>query len=99
MPRRCAWIAAIFALCVFAQDDVPGLLKAGDTAYLKGDYEAARTLFNGAWETAQQTPADSPVRYDILKRLTNVRAAVGEFADADQWLQQAIAWREAVRGK
>jgi len=40
-------------------------------------------------DLAQQTPRDNPVRYDILKRLTSVRAAAGEFADADNWLQQA----------
>src|SRR6185295_16617115 len=58
-----------------------------------------RDAFTKAWEALQATPADNPARYDALKRLTNVRAAVGAFAEADQWLWQAIAWREAVRGK
>jgi tetratricopeptide (TPR) repeat protein len=103
MSARTILIAAIFALCALAQDDpaaaIPPLLKEGDAAYLKGDYDSARQIFTRAWEAAQQTANDNPGRYDVLKRLSNVRAAAGEFADADQWLQQAIAWREAVNGK
>src|SRR5262245_23684971 len=98
MHFRSAFIALICTLSAIAQPDIASLLKAGDMAYLKGQYNAARDAFLQAWEAAQETPADNPVRYDILKRLTNVRAAAGEFADADQWLQQALAWREAVNG-
>ncbi len=78
---------------------VAPLLKDGDAAYLKRDYDGARDAFLKAWEAVQQTGADNPARYDVLKRLASVRAAAGEFADADQWLWQAIAWREAARGK
>ena len=74
-------------------------VKDGDAAYLKGDYETARTAFLDAWETAQTTPRENPARYDLLKRLANVRAAVGEFKDADDWLQQAITWRENTLGQ
>jgi len=77
---------------------VAKLTKDGDALYLKGDYEAARLAFAGAWELAQQTPPEDPVHYGILKRLSSVRGAVGEFADADRWLQQAIAWREGTMG-
>jgi tetratricopeptide (TPR) repeat protein len=75
------------------------LLKEGDAEYLKGDYEAARQAFLKAWEFAQQTLNDNPIRYDVCKRLTNVRAAAGEFADADNWLQQAVTWRENTLGQ
>jgi tetratricopeptide (TPR) repeat protein len=95
-----------FSLCAAAQDvppdpavAIPPLLKEGDAAYLKGDYEAARQSFLKAWEFAQHTPNDNPVRYDVCKRLTNVRAAAGEFADADNWLQQAVTWRENILGQ
>ena len=84
---------------LLAQDGIPQYMNAGDAAYLKGDYEAARQSFTLAWEQAQQTPMDSPLRYDILKRLTSVRAAAGEFADADNWLQQAVTWRENTLGQ
>src|SRR5262245_6062255 len=98
MTLRWAGVVVLFAACAVAQPDIPALLRQGDAAYLKGNYEAARTTFLEAWEAVGETPADNPVRYDILKRLTNVRAAVGEFADADQWLQQALTWRESVNG-
>ena len=91
------------AACLMAQEEVaptiPQLTKDGDAFYLKGDYEAARLAFTSAWELVQQTPKDNPLRYDILKRLTSVRAAAGEFADADNWLQQAITWRENTLGQ
>jgi tetratricopeptide (TPR) repeat protein len=97
--------ALVFFLLAAAQEtalapapDIPSLLRAGDASYLKADYEAARQSFQKAWELAQQTPPDNPARYDILKRLTSTRAAAGEFADADQFLQMAIHWRESTLG-
>src|SRR5580693_8233227 len=78
---------------------IPPLLKDGDASYLKGDYEAARQAFDKARELSLDTPDNDPIRYDILKRLTSVRAAAGEFADADNYLQQAITWRENILGK
>ena len=82
-----------------AQDDKPAptiaeLQTAAQTSYLHGDYEAAHQSLLTAWDLAQQLPREDPVRYDVLKRLANVRAAVGEFADADNFLQLAISWRE-----
>src|ERR1017187_9475387 len=103
MVRRMFFLAVSVAAGLAAQEDVAPtisqLTKDGDAFYLKGNYEAARLAFTSAWELAQQTPKDNPVRYDILKRLTSVRAADGEFADADNWLQQAITWRENTFGQ
>ena len=100
--RLCLIVACTVASLV-AQEDVehtiPRLTTDGDALYLKGDYEGARLAFTSAWELAQQTPKDNPLRYDILKRLTSVRAAAGEFADADNWLQLAIHWRENTLGQ
>src|SRR5215471_16163036 len=104
MPRAIAILAACSLLAAqeAAIDDpakaIPPLIKDGNAAYLKGDYEAARQAFLNAWDLAQQTPKEDPSRYDVLKRLTSVRAAAGEFADADTWLQQAITWRENTLG-
>jgi tetratricopeptide (TPR) repeat protein len=103
MLRRLCFILACVAASLTAQEDpaptIPQLTKDGDAAYLKGDYDAASQTFTRAWELAQATPKDDPLRYDILKRLTSVRAAAGEFADADNWLQQAITWRENTLGQ
>src|SRR5664279_136444 len=103
MVRRECFLTVCLAACLVAQEDVapsiPQLAKDGDARYLKGNYEAARVAFTSAWELAQQTPNDNPARYDILKRLTSVRAAAGEFADADNWLQLAIHWRENTLGQ
>jgi tetratricopeptide (TPR) repeat protein len=74
------------------------LLEAGNLAYLKGDYETSLQSYLKAWEGVQQTPPDNPLRYDVLKRLTAVRAAAGEFKDANDYLQMAINWCEQTLG-
>jgi tetratricopeptide (TPR) repeat protein len=98
----------LIALCTLAvaqepavQDpakELAGKIKDGDAAYLKGDYESARQTFLSAWDVAQITPKENPARYDILKRIANVRAAAGEFKDADEFLHQAITWRSENLG-
>ena len=75
------------------------LIVDGNAAYLKGDYEAARQSFMSAWELAKNLPKEDPRRYDVLKKIVAVRGAAGEFADADNWLQQAITWRENTLGQ
>src|SRR5579863_8519530 len=81
-----------------APEDPKSLLEGGNSAYLKGDYEAARQSYLKAWDGLQQAPPEEPLRYDVLKRLTAVRSAVGEFKDANDYLQMAINWREQTLG-
>jgi tetratricopeptide (TPR) repeat protein len=95
----CAFLLAGATLAQDPVDPLPPLLAAGQASYLKGNYEAARQSLLQAWELAQQTPPADPVRYDVLKRLTSVRAAAGEFADADAFLQLALNWRETINGQ
>lgn len=78
---------------------IPALVDTGNAAYLKGDYDSALQSFLRAWEIAQQNPPEDPARYDVLKRLTRIRAAAGEFQDADNYLQMAINWRENTNGQ
>jgi tetratricopeptide (TPR) repeat protein len=92
-----------FVTCALAQDEKPAptiaeLETAAQASYMKGDYEAAGISLLNAWSLAQQLGPDDPIRYDVLKRLAAVRAAVGEFADADNYLQLAISWREQNQG-
>ena len=78
--------------------DVPSFIRAADASYLHGDYEAARQSLAAAWDLLEPTPPENPARYDVLKRLTSVRAAAGEFADAGKYLQMAIDWRKSTSG-
>src|SRR5205823_8530155 len=94
---RCVLLLA--AILEYAQVPIPPLIEAGNAAYMKGDYETARQSFLKAWDVAQQAPPQDPIRYEVLKRLTSVRAAAGEFADADNYLQMAINWRENTGGQ
>ena len=77
---------------------IPDLEKTAQAFYMHADYEGARQSLLQAWDLAQQLPREDPIRYDVLKRLATVRAAVGEFADADNFLQLAISWREQTLG-
>ena len=80
-----AIIAGLVLLACFlgragAQQDDPAaqmqtLIEAGDAGYLRGDYEAGRQAFEKAWQLVLETAPDNPVRYDILKRLADIRAA------------------------
>lgn len=97
MLRRAVLVLLLFALLLPAQEIQP-LLDEGNAAYLKGDYETARLSYLKAWDAAQLTPPETPQRYDVLKRLVAVRAAVGEFKDANDYLQTAINWREQTLG-
>jgi len=97
----------LICLCcvlVQAQDtapapDIPTLMASGDAQYLKGDYDAARDSFLVAWQAAQALAPEDPARYNVLKKLMAVRAASGDFEDANNYLQQAIDWRETTLGK
>jgi tetratricopeptide (TPR) repeat protein len=87
-------LGALFLIAVScrplgAQEAAPvaPLLKEGDSAFAKGEYDAARRSF----EKALQLAPDSPARYDVLKRLTSTSAAAGQFAEAQRYLQQAIS--------
>lgn len=79
--------------------DVEQLMRTAAASYAKADYDAARTAYEKAWDLAQQTPSNDPLRYDLLKRLVAVRAAQGEFAEADKYMQLAINWRETAIGR
>jgi tetratricopeptide (TPR) repeat protein len=73
-------------------------VKNGDSAFTQGDYEVARRSFEKAWQVAQGLPANSSVRYQILKRLTAAAAASGRFGEAQQYLEQAVEWHESKAG-
>jgi tetratricopeptide (TPR) repeat protein len=100
---RIVGILLVAAACCPAQDEkpaptIPELETAAQGLYMHADYEGARQSLLQAWDLAQQLPREDPLRYDVLKRLATVRAAVGEFADADNFLQLAISWREQNLG-
>ena len=102
MSARCTFVLACLALAAAAAQEpeagIESLLGAGDASYMHGDYDAARQSFESAWALADRAAATDPARYDVLKRLTRVFAASGDFAAADRFLQTAISWRESTFG-
>ena len=106
---RTIGLLLLAAACCLAQDDkppqedkpapsIPDLEKTAQGLYMHADYEGARQSLLQAWDEAQQLPREDPVRYDVLKRLSTVRAAVGQYAGAEEFLQLAISWREQNLG-
>src|SRR5262249_60352 len=97
------FLAIALISCCRAQDDkpsptIPEMETTAQASYMNGAYEGSHQTLLKAWDAAQQLPPEDPLRYDVLKRLATVRAAVGEFADADNFLQLAISWRETNLG-
>src|SRR5271165_6865750 len=83
-------IALLSGICCLAQDEkpaptIPELETTAQGLYMHADYEGARQSLLQAWDLAQQLPRQDSIRYDVLKRLATVRAAVGEYADADNF--------------
>jgi tetratricopeptide (TPR) repeat protein len=108
MVTRCVLLVSVWCVLAAGQDtppataqvpDIPSLIRSGDAKYLKGDYDDARQDYLDAWDLALAAPPEDPARYDVLKKLVSVRAAAGEFADANNYLQIAISWRETTLGK
>jgi tetratricopeptide (TPR) repeat protein len=89
---------AAVAAAPLPPEAIPDAIKAGQAAYMKGDYEGAGQSFQQVWDTVHLGPQEDPMRYDILKRLVSVRAALGDFGAANEFLQQAISWREQNLG-
>jgi tetratricopeptide (TPR) repeat protein len=79
--------------------EIQQAMLAGEAGYRKADYETARVSYEKAWELVQGTPGDNPARYDILKKLTAIRASLGQFAAADAYLQLAMNWHETHVGR
>jgi tetratricopeptide (TPR) repeat protein len=101
MFRTCA-AAILLSLGAIAQepppDEIQPLLTAGNASYLHGDYEAARVSYEKAWDLAKVRPSADPARYDVCKRLSTVRAAVGQYGEANDYLSMALSWREQING-
>ena len=102
MIHRQFFVIGIYAAIAFAMpvraDDQPSeiqqSMQAGEASYRRADYDGARIAYEKAWQLVQETPRDNPMRYDVLKRLTAIRSALGQYAEADAYLQLAMNWHE-----
>jgi hypothetical protein len=87
----------LLAAALAAQEpDIAGLRKSAQESYAKGDYTAARQALEQAWEQVQQAEPKDPTRYGILKQLSGVLSAAGEYAAAQNYVELAINWRETT---
>jgi tetratricopeptide (TPR) repeat protein len=98
MRRLLVFAGVSFLLCIAAaaQDPPAGadeLMATANAKYLRRDYPASLTLYEEARQIVEQGPAEDPRRYDILKRLTTVASAAGDYPAANRYLDAAIQWR------
>ena len=68
-------------------------MAAANAKYLHRDYSASLALYEQARQLVEQASAEDPRRYDVLKRLTTVASAAGDYAAANRYLEAAIQWR------
>ncbi len=92
-------ILTILLAAACAAQEVESLEKSAFAAYSKGRYAEARQSLEQAWDLLQPTPPNDPERYRILKQLSNVTSASGDYAAAQKYVELAIAWREEANGK
>ena len=87
--------AIAFGLAV-AQDvpsTVESLMSDANAKYLHREYAASRSLYDQARQLLDQASSEDPRRYDLLKRLTTVASAAGDYPAANQYLDAALQWR------
>jgi tetratricopeptide (TPR) repeat protein len=86
----------VFCIAAAAQDapsSADELMAAANAKYLHRDYAASLALYEQARQIVEQGPAEDPRHYDVLKRLTTVASATGDYAAANRYLDGAIQWR------
>jgi tetratricopeptide (TPR) repeat protein len=93
---RAPWIALLPLVLAAQQIDVDSLQKSARDSYAKGDYQAARKSLEQAWQQVQQSEPKDPKRYDVLKQLSGVLSAAGDYAAAQNYVELAINWRETA---
>jgi tetratricopeptide (TPR) repeat protein len=91
-----AGVPVMLCIAAAAQETPAGvdeLMAAANAKYLHRDYPGSLALYEQARQTLEQAQAEDPRRYDILKRLTTVASASGDYAAANRYLDLAIQWR------
>ncbi len=94
-------LAGLLCGALSAQDPpltVDSLLRAARASYAKGDYNLSKTALEQAWSLAEVLPPENPRRYEVLKQQYSTFSAAGQYPEAEQFLLQAIAWRETTLG-
>jgi tetratricopeptide (TPR) repeat protein len=98
MPRFPAFLMVPIVFCIAgaAQDAPPGideLMDAANAKYLHRDYSGSLAIYEQARQLVEQASAEDPRRYNVLKRLTTVASAAGDYAAANRYLEVAIQGR------
>ena len=96
---RPAILFLFFRTLLPGQDDLDEWIRSGQTSYSKGNYTASQTMFAEAWKLAETLPSDDPKRYAILKLQAAASSALGQYQEAEAFIQLAINWREVSIGR
>lgn len=95
-------LAVCIGLSARGQERAPepsGLVKTARASYAKGDYAGARAMLERAWTMLQSSPPQEPERYQVLKQLSAVLSAAGDYAAAQTYVELEINWRETAIGR
>ena len=96
---RAVIILLFFSLSLLSQEEIEEWTKSGQASFSKADYQASQKMFAEAWKLADTLPNDDPKRYEILKLQASAASALGQYKDAEGFLQLAINWREVSIGR
>ena len=87
---RPAILFLFFRTLLPGQDELDEWIRFGQAAYSKGNYTASQTMFAEAWKIAETLPNEDPKRYLILKRQAAAASALGQYQEAEGFIQLAI---------
>jgi len=68
--------------------------EEGLAAQNRGDSAAARAALEEAKTLSDDGPAESRIRYEVLKALASAQSSMGDYDQAEQSLERAMNWRE-----
>ena len=96
---RLAILLLFFCVSLPGQEEIDEWIKSGRASYSKGNYSASQEMFAEAWKIAETLPQNNLKRYEVLKMQSAAASALGQYPEAEAFLQLAINWREVSIGR
>jgi tetratricopeptide (TPR) repeat protein len=94
-----AGLSALLGAQEPAPPDINALLAEARVKLSKGDPAGAKDNLARAWAELEKSPREDQRRYDTLKLQSSIETMLGQYAEAEQYIQVAINWRETVNGR
>lgn len=89
----------MIAMAQESEPSLQSLLASSRQQMGKGEFAGAKEAMTQAWKLAEALPREDKRRYETLKQFVSVLTGLGEYEEAETYLNLAIHWRETVNGQ